>query len=71
MSDQKPSTTSSSHETCPACLGKGYQGVGFQRALGGATEPVSKAECGACGGSGKKGDRLSKVAGQPEFDLRK
>lgn len=49
---------------CQACNGHGI--ISHQKMSG-----MAKATCGACGGSGVRGDSLSKVIGQPNFDLRK
>lgn len=51
---------------CHACGGEGAREV---RGIDGSV--LEKAACGACLGTGERRDGLSKVLGQPSFDLKK
>lgn len=65
MSGQDPSPTSSSPE-CRMCAGTGKVSL-----HDGAGKFLRKCDCMTCHGTGKRSDALTKVQGQPDFDLRK
>jgi DnaJ-class molecular chaperone len=64
-----PRMMSQPSNKCPACNGAGL--IHARVSAPGHGGQLAKAACGACGGSGERGDSLSKVVGQPAFDLRK